>query len=125
MPIYEYECKKCSQRHEVMQKMSDAPVASCPECQGEVYRLISPSGLSFKGAGWYITDYARKDDKKDTGADEKKKPDTATSAEKKETTPSTTPAAPSSSQSAATPSPSAPPQGATPPPKSDPPKPKP
>ncbi len=60
MPVYEYECKGCSGRHEVMQKMSDTPVTVCPTCCGEVYRIISPSGLSFKGQGWYITDYARK-----------------------------------------------------------------
>ncbi|MEK7286711.1 MAG: FmdB family zinc ribbon protein [Nitrospirota bacterium] len=97
MPVYEYECKKCSHRHEVMQKMSDAPVTSCPECQGEVYRLISPSGLSFKGEGWYITDYARKDDKKASEVTEQKKSDTTATSEKKETTPST-PAASSAPQ---------------------------
>jgi putative FmdB family regulatory protein len=60
MPIYEYECRKCRQRHEIMQKMSDSPLTTCVVCGGEVYRIISPSGLSFKGEGWYITDYARK-----------------------------------------------------------------
>jgi putative FmdB family regulatory protein len=103
MPVYEYECKQCGQRHEVMQKMSDTPVASCPECQGEVYRLISPSGLSFKGEGWYITDYARKDGKKASDVTEQKKSDATPTSEKKETTPSTPagdgpPAASSSSQ---------------------------
>ena len=60
MPIYEYECRKCKQRHEIMQKMSDEPLTTCEGCGGELYRVISPSGLSFKGAGWYLTDYARK-----------------------------------------------------------------
>jgi len=40
--------------------MSDSPLTTCVVCGGEVYRIISPSGLSFKGEGWYITDYARK-----------------------------------------------------------------
>jgi len=70
MPVYEYECKQCGQRHEVMQRLSDSPVTICPECKGEVYRVLSPSGLSFKGEGWYITDYARKGQDK---ADENKK----------------------------------------------------
>ena len=57
--------------------MSDAPLTICDGCGGEVYRVISPSGLSFKGAGWYITDYARKGkDGNDSGAkgDVKKEP---------------------------------------------------
>ncbi len=73
MPVYEYECKSCGGRHEVMQRISDAPILACPDCQGEVYRILSPSGLSFKGEGWYITDYARKgkdpDSKKEKPAD--------------------------------------------------------
>ena len=88
MPIYEYECRSCKQRHEVMQKMLDAPLTTCEGCGGEVYRLISPSGLSFKGEGFYITDYARKgkdqDSKTDSKTDSKKEPVAAS------TTPSTT-----------------------------------
>jgi putative FmdB family regulatory protein len=84
MPIYEYACKSCGSHHEVMQKISDPQVTVCPSCEGEVYRVISPSGLSFKGAGWYITDYARKGKETESG----------TKTEKKEGAPAT-PAAPS------------------------------
>ncbi len=60
MPIYEYECKKCAHRFEVIQKVSDAPVKKCEKCKGKAERLISSPAIQFKGSGWYVTDYARK-----------------------------------------------------------------
>lgn len=59
MPLYEYECRKCGQQFEVMQKFSDEPLKKHPSCGGKVERLLSAPGLQFKGTGWYITDYAR------------------------------------------------------------------
>jgi putative FmdB family regulatory protein len=59
MPLYEYECKKCGQVFEAMQKFSDEPLRKHPSCGGKVERLMSAPGLQFKGTGWYITDYAR------------------------------------------------------------------
>ncbi len=57
MPTYEYECRKCEHRFERFQSMNDPPVSVCPECQGEVRRLISGgSGLHFRGSGFYITE---------------------------------------------------------------------
>jgi len=42
--------------------MSDRPLARCPKCRGRLTRLISGgSGVIFKGKGFYVTDYARKD----------------------------------------------------------------
>jgi putative FmdB family regulatory protein len=58
MPIYEYGCMKCGKTHEIMQKFSDAPLALCPECGGEVKKLISNTSFVLKGTGWYATDYA-------------------------------------------------------------------
>ena len=62
MPLYEYECQTCRHRFERIQKFSDPPVASCPECGNEVRKLVSSPAIQFKGSGWYITDYARKGD---------------------------------------------------------------
>ena len=56
MPLYEYECKVCGVRFERMQRFSDKPVQVCPECGGEVRRLIQPAGIIFKGSGFYVTD---------------------------------------------------------------------
>ena len=59
MPIYEYECPGCQTVHEVTQKMSDPPMATCPTCGGAVKKLISLSAFHLKGTGWYNTDYKK------------------------------------------------------------------
>ena len=56
MPLYEYQCQDCGMRFERMQHMNDEPVKVCPECGGEVHRLIQPVGVIFKGSGFYVTD---------------------------------------------------------------------
>ncbi len=59
MPTYEYECASCGISFERFQKISDDPIRECPECGGDVRRLISSGGgLVFKGPGFYATDYA-------------------------------------------------------------------
>lgn len=60
MPLYEYRCESCSEVFEVLQKFSDDPLTTHPGCGGRVERLLSPPALQFKGTGWYITDYAKK-----------------------------------------------------------------
>ena len=62
MPLYEYQCEHCGERFEKIQKFSDPPVEICPKCGGgPVHKLIAAPAFQFKGSGWYITDYARKD----------------------------------------------------------------
>ncbi len=57
MPTYEYRCPQ-GHEFETLQKMSDPPVAPCPECGTEAERLLSTgAGFLFKGSGFYITDY--------------------------------------------------------------------
>jgi len=60
MPIYEYECKKCKSKLEVIQNINDDPIKICPECGGELVKLISNSSFILKGKGWYVTDYKDK-----------------------------------------------------------------
>lgn len=51
MPAYEYECAACNSHFERRQKMSEAPLAACPECGGSVKRLISGgAGMISKGS---------------------------------------------------------------------------
>lgn len=58
MPTYEYKCYSCGIEFERFQRISDDPITACPECGGEVQRLISTGGgLVFKGPGFYATDY--------------------------------------------------------------------
>ena len=60
MPLYEYECDACGVRFERIQRFSDKPVKTCPECGGAVQKLLSSPAIQFKGTGWYVTDYAKK-----------------------------------------------------------------
>ena len=61
MPTYEYECTKCGHRFEAFQQMSAKPLDTCPACGKKAKRLISSGvGFIFKGAGFYATDYAKK-----------------------------------------------------------------
>jgi putative FmdB family regulatory protein len=60
MPIYEYRCEKCGD-FEVTQRITDDPLKKCPTCKRKVRKLISNTSFQLKGSGWYITDYARKD----------------------------------------------------------------
>lgn len=58
MPVYEYECNTCAKIFEVQQKMADAPLTDCPECDGTLKKLISSSSFQLKGGGWYADGYA-------------------------------------------------------------------
>ncbi|MBI3243725.1 MAG: zinc ribbon domain-containing protein [Chloroflexi bacterium] len=57
MPLYAYQCDNCGIQFERLQKFSDKPIKRCPECnKSAVRRVIQPSGIVFKGSGWYKTD---------------------------------------------------------------------
>ena len=74
MPLYEYQCGKCSHRFEKIQKFTDPAPEACPACGGgPVAKLPSSPAIQFKGTGWYITDYAKKSgtDAGKTGSAEK------------------------------------------------------
>ena len=60
MPTYEYRCKSCNYEFETFQSMSDASLTECPKCNGQIYRLIRSVGIQFKGSGFYLTDYNKK-----------------------------------------------------------------
>jgi putative FmdB family regulatory protein len=71
MPLYEYHCPSCNKTHEVMQKFSDPPLATCPDCGKPVEKMVSLSSFALKGSGWYTTDYAKKSSPKPAGDSEK------------------------------------------------------
>ncbi|MFZ0662086.1 MAG: zinc ribbon domain-containing protein [Acidobacteriaceae bacterium] len=68
MPLYEYRCKKCGHQFEKIQSFSAPDVKECPNCKGEVERLISAPSFQFKGSGWYETDYGAKSHAKPSSA---------------------------------------------------------
>ena len=61
MPLYEYLCDTCGHRFEAIQKFSDPPLEQCPKCGAPIRKLQAAPAFQFKGSGWYITDYAKKD----------------------------------------------------------------
>ena len=74
MPIYAYACSACGLQKDVMQKISDAPLTTCPECGTETFsKQLTAAGFQLKGNGYYVTDF--KDGKKPAA-----KPEAATPA---------------------------------------------
>lgn len=62
MPLYEYQCVKCEATLEAIQTFSAPPLEECPECgESSLKKLLSAPAFQFKGSGWYVNDYARKD----------------------------------------------------------------
>jgi len=61
MPIYAYGCSSCGLQKDVMQKMSDAPLTTCPECGKETLsKQLTAPGFQLKGNGYYATDFKDK-----------------------------------------------------------------
>jgi putative FmdB family regulatory protein len=59
MPIYEYKCEN-GHVFDVMQKLAEDPLTTCVECGAPVRKVLHPVGISFKGSGFYSTDYGKK-----------------------------------------------------------------
>jgi len=58
MPIYAYRCSNCGCQKDVMQKMSDTPLSTCPECGKETFsKQLTAAGFQLKGSGYYVTDF--------------------------------------------------------------------
>ena len=58
MPIYEYRCQSCGHQQEFLQKVSDAPLTTCPQCgKPSLSKMLSAAGFQLKGSGWYATDF--------------------------------------------------------------------
>jgi putative FmdB family regulatory protein len=58
MPIYAYKCGSCGHAKDVLQKVSDAPLTTCPACGAPAFsKQITAAGFQLKGSGWYVTDF--------------------------------------------------------------------
>lgn len=58
MPIYQYQCDQCGHELEALQKMSDAKLVDCPECDEPALRKkVTAAAFKLKGTGWYETDF--------------------------------------------------------------------
>lgn len=58
MPIYAYKCGACGHAKDVLQKISAAPLTTCPACGAEAFsKQLTAAGFQLKGSGWYATDF--------------------------------------------------------------------
>jgi len=58
MPIYAYQCTSCGHAKDVLQKISDPVLTTCPACGAESFqKQITAAGFQLKGSGWYVTDF--------------------------------------------------------------------
>jgi putative FmdB family regulatory protein len=60
LPLYEYKCLKCGRHSEKIENVAGPHLKKCPHCGGKVESVITAPSIQFKGAGWYVTDYAAK-----------------------------------------------------------------
>jgi len=103
MPIYPYRCSACGFETEVMRKISDPLLTTCPKCSSEQFvKQLTAPGFQLKGTGWYATDFKGgkakpTSDKEDTATKtegDKSADATATPAATDAVTPSAPPATP-------------------------------
>jgi len=92
LPLYAYRCTECGHRFEKIQNFSDVEDLECPECHGLLERPLTAPSLNFKGAGWYVNDYAPK-----SAASESASDSASDSAKKTTTTETKTPSTSSDS----------------------------
>ena len=87
MPTYEYKCNNCGHTFDVLQTMKEEKLKKCPECgKDTLQRLIgSGAGLIFKGSGFYLTDYAKKDSSSSNSVKKEVKKDATAPKESSET----------------------------------------
>lgn len=58
MPIYAYRCADCGHTKDVLQKLSDPVLTTCPSCGKEAFsKQLTAAGFQLKGSGWYVTDF--------------------------------------------------------------------
>jgi putative FmdB family regulatory protein len=83
LPLYEYRCTQCGHHFEKIQSFSSEPDTECPKCQGALERPLTAPAFQFKGAGWYVNDYAGKGKSADTSSSSDKPADAAPAADAK------------------------------------------
>lgn len=58
MPIYAYRCESCGHAKDILQKVSDPVLTTCPSCGAESFKKqLTAAGFQLKGSGWYVTDF--------------------------------------------------------------------
>jgi putative FmdB family regulatory protein len=85
LPLYEYRCLKCDRHTDKIENLNGPHLKKCPHCGGKVESVITAPAIQFKGSGWYVTDYGRKNSGGDAQKSEKsEKSEKAEKSEKSE-----------------------------------------
>jgi len=71
LPLYEYRCLKCKRHTEKIENMNGPYLKKCPHCGGKMESVLTAPAIQFKGSGWYVNDYGRKDSSGDGSKSEK------------------------------------------------------
>jgi putative FmdB family regulatory protein len=71
LPLYEYRCLKCKRHTEKIENLNGPNLKKCPHCGGKVESVITAPAIQFKGSGWYVNDYGRKNSGGDGSKSEK------------------------------------------------------
>ena len=69
MPLYDYQCGKCSHKFEMRRSFEEGASACCPQCNNPAQRVFSPVPIVFKGPGLYVTDYRKEKPAPETAPD--------------------------------------------------------
>ena len=70
MPIYAYKCSSCGHAQDALQKVSDAPLTICPQCQAATLsKQLTAAGFQLRGSGWYATDFKNGSGKPSSASD--------------------------------------------------------
>lgn len=96
MPLYAYRCTQCNHQFEKIQSFSSEQEMVCPKCQGLLERPLTAPRLHFKGAGWYVNDYAARPSQPSESHSESTPVETKAPAAKSESAPSAPAATPAS-----------------------------
>lgn len=104
MPIYAYRCASCGHAQDVLRKLSDPALTTCPACSAETFeKQLTAAGFQLKGSGWYVTDF-RDAPKKAGAGNGKAEADSGKSESKSETASPAPAAAPAAAPAPAAPS---------------------
>jgi len=71
LPLYEYRCLKCKRHTEKIENLNGPYLKKCPHCGGKMESVLTAPAIQFKGSGWYVNDYGRKNSSGDGSKSEK------------------------------------------------------
>jgi putative FmdB family regulatory protein len=81
VPTYDYQCRSCGTVTKVIHSMLEEGPTTCERCGGALRRVLYPTGIIFKGSGFYSTDSRAASGSAAKGDDASKKPASSSSSD--------------------------------------------